>query len=161
VTGSFPAHFKLQLFQPPPGEGPLFVSQLDAIWSDSPDTVVNPEDCILGHTNYYVFYFNQNVAGSLPYYMVFQDIPDAGPAGIPDAGRPAEGPMPPTVAQYFGGPISKGYHIFTKRGVENGLATGFDEVSTGLNTDIQVEINGVVGPDCRVPRQYPYDGGVP
>jgi len=160
VTGSFPAQFKIQFYQPP-GLGPVVIGQLEAIWSDSPQTVVNPADCILGYTNYYVFYFSQDVPASLPWYMIFQDLPDAGPVGIPDAGRPGGMDQNPTVGEYFGGSIHKGFHLFTRRGVVDGRATGFDEVPTGLNTDLQVEINGTVGPDCRVPRQYPYDGGVP
>jgi len=160
VTGSFPAHFQIAFYQPP-GEGPFMIGHLQAVWTQSPEFAVNAADCILGHTNYYVIYVDQNVPPNLPWYMIFQDIPDAGPVGIPDAGpHPAPNSIP-TVADYFGGPLSKGYHLVTRRGVMNGQATGFDQVPTGLATDIQVVIDGMVGPDCRPPRMYPYDGGVP
>ncbi len=159
VTGSFPAHFQIAFYQPP-GDGPFFIGHLAAIWTQSPDFAVNAADCILGHTNYYVVYLNQNVPADRYWTDIFYDIPDAGPVGIPDAGRPLEG-HPTTVGDYWGHAMTKGFHLVTRRGVKDGQATGFDEVASGLDTDIQVEISGAVGPDCRPPRQYPYDGGVP
>lgn len=160
VTGSFPAQFQIAFYQPP-GLGPFIIGHLAAIWSQSPERAVNAADCILGHTNYYVVYVSQNVPANLPWLAIFEEIPDTGPVGMPDAGLPQSPDQIPTVGQYWGGPVAKGYHLMTRRGVKDGQATGFDEVPTGLTTNIQVDINGTVGPDCRPGREYPFDGGVP
>lgn len=165
------------------------VQTLAVIKGGSPERPVKVADCLLSAASKeYVVYFDRDVPPDAPAPYTGTHCSDTPPSGgspdggrgggTPDAGHGGEGPdaghgpacypVPDVTARdFFGGSLSKGYHLVRLRGLASpagGLdpaPTGFDEVAGGFGTDLHFTIDRTPGADCREPRVYSYDGGVP
>jgi hypothetical protein len=164
VTGSFPSSFTLDLYAPPPSL--LQVSSYDtnhvdqykfslqtiaAVATNSPTFPVKIGDCILGEPQpkrLFVLYLERD--------LVDEDVAPDFKGSIP-----VGGPFP-KASEYFG-VTTAGYHLLEVTSVsdDDGRPLSFAPAAGGFETPISITITRSAGPDCREPRTYPYDGGVP
>jgi hypothetical protein len=160
ATGSFPSSFTIDLYTPPVSllqetdygmaqleEYAFSIQTIAAVASTSPEFPVKMDDCIIGTTPepLFIVYLDRDLgdAHAAPFGVLYND------------GNYRR-------ASDFFGVAAKGYHLVKVAGRgEDGIPTGYAPVDGGIAAPITITITETAGPDCRPPRQYPYDGGVP
>jgi hypothetical protein len=158
VVGSFPANFRLDLYEPPkslsPGPGGeehyMYSFQTIApIASETPDYPKTPTDCLLGdRVDAVVLYLDRDVGPDEPAPITGWacDHAAAPKAATPDAGPSGCHPLV-TASQFFGS-RTRGYHLVKPHFNEAGDIDHVEDLPDGFATSLKVVIDREPGPGC-------------